>query len=123
MRKPGVNPNNVQMTDVLCDFCHEEWREDVPFLEGHQGSCICGPCLTEACRVLLLNKQGVLEGDFICPMCRERGEDRAALDRAGEAGWRSPKGSHAVLCMRCLNLGVTALEKDPDFGWHRPTKE
>ncbi len=119
MRKPGVNPHNVQMSDVLCDFCHEEWREDVPFIEGHQGSCICGSCLTQA-YVDISAGRNVAAENFTCPMCRESGEDRAALNRAGEPGWRSPRGSHAVICQRCMGLAATALEKDPDFGWKTP---
>jgi hypothetical protein len=121
MRKPGVNPNDVQMSDVLCDFCLAEWRADVPFLEGHQGSCICGPCLTEAWRELVVGERDPVTAEFTCPMCREKREDRAALGRAEEPGWRSPKGHHAVCCSRCLGLAAAALEKDPDFGWRRPT--
>ena len=119
MRKPGVNPQNVQMNDVLCDFCHQEWREDVPFIEGHQGSCICGPCLTQAWLDLIAGRNTLTQG-YTCPMCRESGEDRAALDRAGEPGWQSPKGNNAVICTRCMGLAATALEKDPDSGWQRP---
>lgn len=121
MRKPGVDPNNVQMTDVLCDLCHEEWREDVPLIEGHQGSCICGPCLTQAWSDLINNKRGAAEGDYLCPMCRERNEDRAAIGRANEPGWQSPKGDHAVICTRCIGLAATALEKDPESSWSKPT--
>ena len=47
MRKPGTNENNVEMTDVLCDFCQREWSEDIPMVEGHQGSCVCGNCLSK----------------------------------------------------------------------------
>jgi len=116
MRKPGVNPNDVQMSDVLCDFCHREWTEDVLFIEGHQGSCICGLCLTQAWSDLPAHRNQASK-DFLCPMCREKNEDRAALDRADERSWQ---GQHAVICERCMLLAATALEKDPDSGWSRP---
>jgi hypothetical protein len=116
MRKPGVDPNNVQMSDVLCDFCHQEWREDVLFIEGHHGSCLCGPCLTKAWSDLD-GERNVTTADFTCPMCREKREDRAALNRADEPGWQ---GAHATICKRCMELAATALEKDPDSGWSRP---
>ena len=32
MRKPGTDPENVQMTDVLCDFCRRQWTEDVAMI-------------------------------------------------------------------------------------------
>ena len=116
MRKPGVDPNNVQMSDVLCDFCHREWTEDVLFIEGHQGSCICGPCLTQAWADLASGRSAPAD-DYLCPMCREKNEDRAALGRADEPGWQ---GAHAAICQRCMQLAATALEKDPESGWRRP---
>ena len=48
MRRPGTDENDVKMSDVLCDFCHRAWTEDVPMIEGHRGSCICARCLTVA---------------------------------------------------------------------------
>ena len=48
MQRPGTNPQDVQPSDILCDFCHREWADDVAMVEGHQGSCICGNCLTVA---------------------------------------------------------------------------
>jgi hypothetical protein len=116
MRKPGVDPNNVQMSDVLCDFCLREWTEDVLFIEGHQGSCICGPCLTQAWGDLASGRCAPAD-DYLCPMCREKNEDRAALGRADEPGWQ---GAHAAICQRCMQLAATALEKDPESGWRRP---
>lgn len=121
MRKPGTNPNDVQETDVLCDFCHTEWSADRPFLEGHQGSCLCGHCLTIAYTELVLLKQNTAPGPFQCPMCLETDEDRAALDRANEPGWQSPVVSEAVLCRRCAKLGAGALHKDKETDWRKPT--
>ena len=56
MRKPTTDPDNVQMSDVLCDFCRREWTDDLPIVEGHQGSIICGFCLSTAYRTVMLNK-------------------------------------------------------------------
>ncbi|MCZ6835043.1 MAG: hypothetical protein O7G85_04645, partial [Planctomycetota bacterium] len=88
MRKPGTNEDNVQMTDVICDFCHREWNEAIPMLEGHQGSCLCGNCLKIAYTELVLNKHvPEHEDDWKCPMCLESSEDRRAIDRGDEPGW------------------------------------
>ena len=29
MRKPETDENDVRMSDVLCDFCHREWVEEI----------------------------------------------------------------------------------------------
>ena len=123
MRKPGTDPDNVRMSDVLCDFCRREWTETVPMIEGHQGSCICGRCLAVAYQEVVVQAGGDAPEDFKCPMCLEGGADRAALDRAGEPGWRSPLADGAVICRRCIELAGESLEKDKAFPWRRPTKE
>lgn len=71
MRKPGTDEENVQMSDVLCDFCHSEWREDEPMIEGHHGSCVCGKCLTVAYTELLINKSDSAPAGYKCTMCLE----------------------------------------------------
>ena len=32
MRKPGTDADDVQMSDVLCDFCRRPWTMDVPMI-------------------------------------------------------------------------------------------
>ncbi len=123
MRKPGTDETDVQMTDVLCDFCHREWTADVPMLEGHQGSCVCGRCLTLAYADVVVAGRDTAPGGYTCPMCLEAAEDRAALNRAGEPGWQSPVVDDAVMCRRCIKLAAGALEKDKDLGWKRPGKK
>lgn len=120
MRKPGTDENNVQMSDVVCDFCRREWTEDVPMIEGHQGSCICGKCLTIAYTDVVVNKHNTAPADFKCPMCLEQDKDRAALNRSGEPGWQSPMYPEAVVCRRCIKLAAGALQKDEEFSWKRP---
>lgn len=119
MRKPGTDENNVQMTDVLCDFCGREWGEDVPMLEGHQGSCLCANCLTLAYTEVIVNEVSSAPEDYKCPMCLEARADRAALGRADEPGWQSPAQA-AAICRRCIELAAESLGKDKDFGWQRP---
>ena len=121
MRKPDTDENNVQMTDVICDFCHAEWVEDLPMLEGHQGSCICGKCLRVAYTEVMLNNHNSAPAEFKCPMCLETSKDRAAIDRAEEPGWQSPLYPEAVICRRCIKLAAGALHKDPAFEWKKPT--
>ena len=120
MRKPGTDENNVQTSDVLCDFCHAEWTEDRPMLEGHQGSCICGNCLSIAYREVILHRDNPAGDAYRCVMCLESEKDRAAINRAGEAGWRSPMYDEAAICQRCIKLASGALHKDRDSGWKKP---
>jgi hypothetical protein len=121
MRKPGTDPQNVQMTDVLCDFCRREWTEDLPLIEGHQGSCMCGNCLTLAYAAVVLHGENSAPAEFRCPMCLETAADRKELDRGDEPGWQSPLNSEAVVCLRCIELAAKALERDRDWNWTRPT--
>ena len=121
MRKEGTDPDNVQMSDVLCDFCERQWAEDIPMMEGHQGSCICGRCLTVAYTEVAVERNPDSPTDYACPMCLESASDRVALNRADEPGWRSPLRPDAVICRRCIKLAVGALAKDPDFNWTRPS--
>jgi len=113
MRKPGTDPENVQMSDVLCDFCHSEWREDAPFIEGHHGSIVCGKCLTVACTAVLLNADNTGKPGYTCTMCLEPRPDPA---------WESPMFPEATICKRCINLAAGTLSKDKDFNWKRPAK-
>ncbi len=120
MRKPGTDESNVQMTDVLCDFCGREWSESVPMIEGHQGSCLCANCLTLAYTEVVVNGGGTAPDEYKCPMCLEERSDRESLDRAEEPGWQSPVQA-AAICRRCIELGAESLGKDKDFGWKKPT--
>ena len=122
MRKPGTDESNVQMSDVLCDFCRREWTEDIPMLEGHHGSCVCGRCLTVAYTEVVLNGNDSAPAEYKCPMCLEANADREALDRASQPGWRSPLNEEAVICRRCIELAATSLDKDRDFDWKKPEK-
>ena len=111
MRKPGTDENSVQMSDVLCDFCHREWTEDVAMIEGHQGSCLCGNCLRLAYAEVVVNGGNTAPSEYQCPMCLEASRDREAMDRAGEPGWRSPLYEEAVICRRCIELAAKAIDK------------
>ena len=120
MRKPGTDENDVRMSDVVCDFCHREWNEAVPMIEGHHGSCLCGKCLSVAYAEVVVNSQGTASDEYTCPMCLEGSTDRETLGRGGEPGWRSPVVEDAVLCRRCLEMAAKALDKDPDSDWSKP---
>ena len=120
MRKPGTDENDVQMSDVLCDFCRSEWTDDVPLIEGHQGSCICGKCLTIAYTEVVRNDVNSAPPEYKCPMCLEETVDRKALERGDEPGWQSPAYPEAVICRRCIKLAAGALHKDKDYAWTKP---
>jgi hypothetical protein len=38
----------MSVSDFLCDFCGRAWDGAFPMVEGHQGSLICGGCLSVA---------------------------------------------------------------------------
>jgi hypothetical protein len=120
MRRPGTDPMDVRMEDVLCDFCHQPWSDERPMVEGHQGACICGKCLTIAYREVALDNAGSAPADFKCIMCLEGPEDRRALERPVESGWQSPMYLEASICRRCIKQSAGVLHKDPDIEWRKP---
>jgi hypothetical protein len=120
MFRPGTDETNVQMSDVLCDFCHRPWTEDVALIEGHRGCMICGHCLAVGYAELVV-RGAPGPAEYACTMCREDDRDRAALDRAGEPGWASPAHPESVICSRCARQASEALAKDPDHDWTLPS--
>ena len=110
MRKEETDSDNVQMSDVLCDFCHREWTEDVAMVEGHQGSCICGLCLRVAWESVVEGKLDDSTEGWKCTMCLEHREDPC---------YRSPAYEEAHVCRRCIRLSAQALRKD-DGAWDAP---
>lgn len=108
MLRPGADPTNVQQSDVLCNFCRRVWTDDLPLIEGHQGSIICGYCLRAACE--RLDAGSLVPSHSSCTMCLEHRDDPA---------WESPDVKESVICARCINLGAKSLERDKDFNWKR----
>jgi hypothetical protein len=102
------------MSDILCDFCHAEWVEDLPMVEGHHGSVVCGKCLTVAYRSVVQAGVSTAPAGYQCTMCLENRADPA---------WQSPAYPEAVICKRCINQAAGALSKDPESGWKRPERE
>lgn len=124
MHRTGTDPLDVQMSDVLCDFCGRAWVESIPMIEGHHGACICGRCLTLAYESVV--NAGVDDGGgaFPCRMCLETRSDPGfrspiELEFAAEGAEAAPVA--AMVCLRCIKLAARALEKDPESGWTRPT--
>ncbi len=122
MRREGCDPNDVRMSDVLCDFCGREWGESLPMVEGHLGSCICGDCLRDAYRALVVAAaEGVAadaggaggaggSGHGACRLCREERDERS---------WSGALPG-ARVCRRCVRQSAAVLQKDPDLGWRKP---
>ena len=116
MQRPGTNPDHVEMTDILCDFCHRAWSEDQPFIEGHRGACICGRCLTVAYSEIETNQSGVRpEAD------PDAGGCRMCLEHRDELHWQSPVDPEAFICRRCTKQSAGVLHKSPDYAWTKPT--
>lgn len=120
MRNPAADESDLQQTDFWCDFCRRPWTDDVAMIEGHQGSILCGRCLTLAYTDIVLhgldargaNPPG--RDDPAAPRCT------MCLEPRQEPMWRSPAYEEAWICRRCVKQGATALEKSPDFDWKRP---
>ncbi len=119
MHRPGTDPLDVQMSDVLCDFCGRAWVESIPMVEGHHGSCICGRCLTLAYGRVVLAGEDDGGGSFPCRMCLETRSDSGAKSPI-ELPFAGEDAVAAMVCLRCIKLASRALEKDPDSGWSRP---
>jgi len=111
MQRPGTDPNNVQMTDILCDFCMRPWNDEEVFIEGHQGSVVCGKCLRTAYIEVIGQESNTAPDGYKCTMCLEHRDDPA---------WQSPMNEEAVICKRCIDLASEAIDKDADSDWKRP---
>ncbi len=110
MQREGINPENVQMSDILCDFCLNPWTEDALFIEGHQGSVICGKCLSIANLELQQNNAPNIPDKIKCTLCLE-------VRQQESTGWNSPVNEKAWVCTGCVNLAIETIEKDPDITW------
>lgn len=96
-----------------CDFCRAAWREDLPMVEGHRGSLICGDCLRAAFIAIVLTETGdPAPADQVCAMC---------LSSPEKSIWRREPGGPPA-CRRCVNQSARILSKDPEAGWRIPTK-
>lgn len=116
MQREGVDPEAMEMSDFLCDFCTSPWTEDRPMVEGHRGACICGNCLTIAFAELALHKVGVEVGeDEACVLCLEAGRE--------DLHYRSLVREAAIACRRCIKQAAGALHKDKDIDWRKPVLE
>jgi hypothetical protein len=109
MHREGINPDDVQPEDILCDFCGDPaWSAGTAGIEGHQGSLICGNCLTIAYRSLVLERQDLPSAP--CRLCLETRDDPA---------WKGicVEGS---ACRRCIKQAAGALHKSKDWDWVKP---
>lgn len=114
MHRPNANPESMTMEDFLCDFCHQSWTEERPFVEGHRGSAVCGNCLSIAFAELMHHKIGdAPKPKEACVLCLE--PDRA------DPHWRSPM-TEAIVCRRCVKQAAGALHKDADIDWRKPAE-
>ena len=109
MRRDGTNSDDVQPEDVLCDFCGQAaWADEQPCIEGHHGSIICGDCLTQAWKIVQIDKAGAAQQ--ACTMC---------LEERDEAGWQGVS-AEAHICKRCIKQAAGALHKSADWPWSKP---
>ena len=97
--------------DFLCDYCRRAWDGTFPMVEGHQGSLICGECLSAAYRALVLHEGDGVGPGLRCAMC---------LEERAQAEWRGSAEPGAIACERCIRQAAQSLSKDPDWEWTRP---
>lgn len=122
MHRPGCNPDDLRMSDVLCDFCHREWTDQRPMVEGHRGSCICGACLEVAYTQLMAPREE-LAGEQTAappPSTALRRTCVLCLEEHPPPFWESPLNPEALACRRCVRQSAAVLQKDPDSHWRRP---
>ena len=114
MHREGIDPDNVKPEDVLCDFCRKSaWASNEPCVEGHQGSIICGKCLTAAYSELVFgNAQS--ETTDSCVMCLEQRE---------ESVWQGAVDPVATICLRCAKQSAAILTKSKHWEWSKPTPQ
>lgn len=103
-----------ELIESTCDFCGRVWDPagDQLMIEGHQGSLICLKCLSAAYAEIALHGGGLENQGKKCTMC---------LEERKQPEWESPVNTGARVCLRCVKQAATALEKDSESGWKRPT--
>jgi hypothetical protein len=109
VQRPGANPDDMQASDFLCDFCLKAWDGESPVVEGHRGSLICGECLAVAYRALVLGADANAPAGYSCVLC---------LETRDEPGWTGTSG--AAACRRCVKQSAGVLGKSKDYQWVRP---
>ena len=113
MHREGIDDENVQPEDILCDFCGDAaWANGSPCVEGHQGSIVCGSCLTRAFTDLMLAKIEA-QSDAKCRMCLEDRDDPF---------WFGTIEPIAPICKRCVKQSAGVLTKSKHWDWSKPTE-
>ena len=114
MHREGIDPDNVQPKDILCDYCGgAAWADGEPCVEGHQGSVICGQCLTKAYQDIVINQLTVTTEDT-CKMC---------LEHRDETVWLGGIEPVAPICLRCVKQSSAILHKSKHWDWTKPTPD
>jgi hypothetical protein len=113
MHREGIDPENVEPEDILCDYCGEaSWSQGKPCVEGHQGSIVCGVCLKKAYIDLVLHKT-THETTEKCRMCLELREDPV---------WIGSEKQKAPICKRCVKQSAGVLTKSKHWDWSKPAE-
>jgi len=113
MRREGCDESQLDLSDFLCDFCHQAWADDRAMVEGHRGSCVCSQCLTVAYTEVVLLEQSPAPAAYTCRLC---------LETRDEPGWASPIDQEACICQRCIKQSAGVLSKDKEISWSRPMR-
>jgi hypothetical protein len=109
MHRKGFNPDHVQPEDILCDFCSRAaWVQDIPCVEGHRGSLICGDCLRMAVQSLESDAppMGTCDQET-CVLC---------LRTPDAPMWQGSREA-AAACVKCIKQAAGVLRKSKDWDW------
>ena len=112
MQREGIDKEDVQPEDILCDFCEAAaWAAGEPCVEGHQGSIICGDCLKQAYEQLVHADSNTPPSQK-CRMC---------LEDRDEQSWASEMDPSTTICFRCTKQASAVLQKSKHWDWVKPT--
>lgn len=102
------------LIESTCDYCSRVWDPEGTelMIEGHQGSLLCLKCLSLAYADVVVHRGGFENQGKKCTMC---------LEERDQPEWESPVNDGIRVCLRCIKQAATALEKDPETGWKRPS--
>lgn len=97
---------------IACDFTGEDWDNEAPMIEGHQGSVLSLKALA-----LAIDHAAAVDEGTQCTMCRKH-------YKPGDKMWKPnplpPEANPAAaICWDCIQQADKAFAQDRDIDWDR----